>query len=81
MALISVHITYGHHTLSFITLLSIEQLILDIFINDSLVSMYNGSFSPTITGHRGCFHFPILDTVAMTILTHPLHLAISEEMH
>lgn len=42
---ISVHITYGHHTLSFITLLSIERLIPDIFINDSLVSVYNGSFN------------------------------------
>lgn len=43
--IISVHITYGHHTLSFITLLPIEQLILDILINDSLVSMDNGSFN------------------------------------
>lgn len=58
MALISVHITYGHHTLSFITLLSIEQLILDIFINDSLVSMYNGSFSPLIAGIQVVSIFP-----------------------
>lgn len=43
--IISVHIKYGHHTLSFITLLPIEQLILDILINDSLVSMNNGSFN------------------------------------
>lgn len=25
---------------------------------------------PIIIGHLGCFHFPILDIVAMTILTH-----------
>ena len=70
--IISVHITYGHCTFSFITLFSIEQLILDIFINGSLMFQCTMDHltNPIIIGHSGCFHFPILDIVAMNILIH-----------
>lgn len=53
-------------------LFSIEQLILDIFINGSLMLQCTMDHltNPIIIGHSGCFHFPILDIVAMNILIH-----------
>lgn len=67
--IISVNITYRHCTFSSVNFVFIwTTYSRHLYEWYSYVSIYSGSFSPSI-GHLGCFHFPIiLDIVVMSIL-------------